>query len=103
MGNTIAVKLHTNHGEEVISDARSHMLDWELSMMAWFCGLPARPIASPRRHSHVEADCHCLRPKGPHNAPTTLITLENTHNMSGGTVYPQETIDEFVQRRMRAA
>src|SRR5271170_2208973 len=47
MGNTIAVKLHTNHGEEVISDARSHLLDWELSMMAWFSGCQARAISSP--------------------------------------------------------
>src|SRR5947209_15206700 len=36
MGNTIALKVHTRHGEEVICDARSHILDWELSMLAWF-------------------------------------------------------------------
>src|SRR5665213_1201623 len=46
MGNTIGMKLHTTHGEEVICDARSHVLDWELSMMAWFCGCLARPIAT---------------------------------------------------------
>src|SRR5689334_7874672 len=34
MGNTIAIKVHTTHGQEVICDARSHVLDWELSMMA---------------------------------------------------------------------
>jgi threonine aldolase len=95
MGNTIAVKLHTNHGEEVISDARSHLLDWELSMMAWFSGCQARAIASPDGILTWKQISAALRPKGPHNAPTTLITLENTHNMSGGTVYPQETIDEI--------
>src|SRR5213082_2982610 len=42
MGNTIAIKLHTNHGEEVISEARSHLIDMELSMMAWFSGCLAR-------------------------------------------------------------
>jgi threonine aldolase len=31
----------------------------------------------------------------PHNAPTTLISLENTHNIAGGTVYPLEAIDEI--------
>lgn len=31
----------------------------------------------------------------PHNAPTSLITLENTHNMGGGTAYPLETVDEI--------
>ena len=38
MGNTIAIKLHTEHGQEVICDARAHLLDWELSMVGWFCG-----------------------------------------------------------------
>ncbi len=94
MGNTIAVKLHTNHGEEVICDARSHLLDWELSMMAWFSGCQARAISSPNGILTWKQVSAALRPKGPHNAPTTLISLENTHNMSGGTVYPQETIDE---------
>ena len=36
MGNTIAVKLHTRHGQEVICETRSHLLNFELAMMAWF-------------------------------------------------------------------
>ena len=95
MGNTIAIKIHTNHGEEVICDARSHILDWELSMMAWFSGCLARPIAAPNGILTWKQVAAAVRPKGPHNAPTSLIALENTHNMSGGTVYPQETIDEI--------
>src|SRR6201746_1981186 len=38
MGNTIAIKLLTEHGQEVIADSRSHLLDYELSMLAWFSG-----------------------------------------------------------------
>ena len=44
MGNTIAVKIHTEHGQEVICDARSHLLNYELAMMAWFSGCVARAI-----------------------------------------------------------
>ena len=95
MGNTIAIKLHTRHGEEVICDARSHVLDWELAMMAWFAGCLARPIAAPDGILTWQQIAPALRPKSPHNAPTSLIALENTHNMSGGMVYPQETIDEI--------
>src|SRR5277367_5243068 len=29
MANTIAIKLHTEHGQEVICDDRAHILDWE--------------------------------------------------------------------------
>jgi threonine aldolase len=35
---------------------------------------------------------------GPHWAKTGLIEIENTHNMAGGTVYPQEVIDEIADR-----
>src|SRR5437763_15164655 len=44
MGNTIGIKLHTHHGEEVICDVRAHVLNYELSMMAWFAGCVARPV-----------------------------------------------------------
>src|SRR3954467_9880702 len=95
MGNTIAAKLHTKHGEEVICEARSHLMDWELSMLAWFSGCLARPIPGKDgilSWTQIEA---ALRPNGPHCAPTTLIWLENTHNMAGGTFYPLETLDEI--------
>src|SRR5580698_11131275 len=38
MANTIGMKLHTEHGQEVICETRSHVLNFELAMMAWFCG-----------------------------------------------------------------
>src|SRR5450755_3101307 len=44
MGNTIAIKLHTEHGQEVICDDRAHILDWELSMTAWFSGCLLRSV-----------------------------------------------------------
>src|ERR1700682_5912701 len=46
MGNTIGGKLHTEHGQEVICEARAHVLNYELAMMAWFSGCVARPIFS---------------------------------------------------------
>lgn len=93
MGNTIAIKVHTNHGEEAICESRAHVFDWELSMMAWFAGCLARPVASDDGILDWDLIEPVLRRHGPNNAPTTLITLENTHNMAGGTVYPLETID----------
>ena len=95
MGNTIAVKLHTRHGEEVICEARSHLMNYELSMLAWFSGCLARPVASPNgvlRWSDIRPHVRAL---SPHQAPTGLIEIENTHNMAGGTVYPLGAIDEI--------
>jgi threonine aldolase len=95
MGNSIAVKLHTEHGQEVICDARSHLLNYELAMMAWFSGCVARAIAGEDGILTWEQIRREVRPLGPHWAPTGLGELENTHNMAGGTIYPLRTIREI--------
>jgi threonine aldolase len=95
MGNTIGIKLHTQHGQEVICDSRSHVLNYELAMMAWFSGCVARPIPTEDGVLAWEQVRPEIRPLGPHWAPTGLITIENTHNMAGGTVYPLRTIREI--------
>ncbi|MFB3827075.1 MAG: low specificity L-threonine aldolase [Bryobacteraceae bacterium] len=95
MGNTIGIKVHTRHGQEVICESRAHILNYELSMLAWFSGCVARPIAAEGGILNWSAIRAEIRPLGPHAAPTGLIEIENTHNMAGGTVYPLETIAEI--------
>jgi threonine aldolase len=95
MGNTIAMKLLTQHGQEVICDSRAHLLDWELSMVAWFSGCVVRAV--PSEHGILTWDeiRPFVKPVGPHWAPTGAIEIENTHNMAGGHVYPKQIIDEI--------
>jgi len=95
MGNTIGVKVHTQHGQEVICEARAHVLNYELAMMAWFSGCVARPIFADGGILSWAQIQREIRPLGPHWAPTGLIEIENTHNMAGGTVYPLDTIREI--------
>jgi threonine aldolase len=95
MGNNIGAKVHTEHGQEVICDCRSHLLNYELSMLAWFSGCVARPIASPDGILRWEQIRKEIRALNPHSAPTGLVEIENTHNMAGGTVYPLEVIYEI--------
>lgn len=98
MGNTIGIKVNTNHGEEVLCDDRAHILDWELAMTAWFSGCLIRSVATPDgilRWSDIEP---ALRRAGPHNSPTSLVHLEHPHNMGGGTLYPLEQIDVICDR-----
>jgi threonine aldolase len=95
MGNTIGVKLHTEHGQEVICEARAHLLDWELSMLAWFSGCLLRPVAAADgilRWKDIEP---AIRPTSPHCAPSALVEIENTHNMAGGAVYPLDVFEEI--------
>lgn len=95
MGNTLGLKVLTSHGQEVICDSRAHLLDWELSMLAWFSGCLVRAV--PTEHGILTWDDikALVKPLGPHWAPTGAIEIENTHNMAGGRVYPQEVIDDI--------
>jgi threonine aldolase len=95
MGNTIGIKVHTHHGEEVICEARCHILNYELAMLSWFSGCVARPIAAENGILLWDQIRREIRPLGPHWAPTGVISIENTGNMAGGTVYPPEVIREI--------
>jgi len=95
MGNTIGIKCLTEPGQEVIAEARGHLLNYELSMTAWFSGCQIRTIDAPDGILTWAAVRQAYRPLGPHWAPTGCLALENTHNMAGGTVYPMGTLQEI--------
>jgi threonine aldolase len=97
MANTIGVKLHTEHGQEVICEARSHVYNFELAMMAWFCGCVARPVPAEDGILSWEQIRKAVRPLAPHWAPSGLVEIENTSNMGGGSVYPMEAVREISQ------
>jgi threonine aldolase len=102
MGNTIAIKLLTEHGQEVVCDSRAHLLDWELSMLAWFSGCLIRQANAPDGILTWDLIRPVLKAGGPHSAATGAIEIENTHNMAGGRVYPQEVIDDICHRAHEA-
>src|ERR1700733_15399787 len=95
MGNQIAIRLHTQHGQEVICEARSHVLDWEMAMMAAFSGCLARTVAAERgilTWNHIKP---AIGAKIYYRAQTALVCLENSHNMAGGTVTPLPVLEEI--------
>jgi len=95
MGNVIAMRLHTQHGQEVLCESRAHVLDWEMAMMSAFAGCQARTVAAERgilTWAHIKP---AIAPKIYYRAQTGLISLENTHNMAGGTVTPLAVFEEI--------
>ncbi len=95
MGNTVAVKALTSHGQEVICDSRAHLLDYELSMVAWFSGCLIRAVPTPNGILSWDDVRPLIKPVSFHSAPTGLIEIENTHNMAGGQVYPLTAVREI--------
>ena len=98
MGNTIGIKLHTRHGEEVVCDHRAHILDWEMSMTAWFSGCLARPVPTEDgvlKWSDIEP---VVRLTTGFPSRTAMVNIEHPHNMGGGTLFPIEGIETICDR-----
>jgi threonine aldolase len=95
MGNQIAIKLHTQPGQEVICEARAHILDWEMAMVSAFSGCQLRTVAGDRGVLTWEQIKPALAPKIYYRPQTGLISLENSHNMAGGTVTSPDIYEEI--------
>ncbi len=95
MGNVIGIRLHTQHGQEVICEARSHVLDWEMGMIAAFAGCQVRTVAAERGILTWGHIAPAIAPAIYYRAQTGLVCVENTHNMAGGTVTPLAVLEEI--------
>ncbi len=98
MGNLIAIKVWTHHGNEVICEERGHINQYEMASMSAIAGCMPRTTTAPDGILTWELVEPLIRPKIYYRAQTGLISLENTHNMAGGTVYPPEVADEICDR-----
>jgi threonine aldolase len=95
MGNQIALRLHTSPGQEIICEAKAHILDWEMASAAVFSGCLIRAI--PTRDGiltwrDIEPVIHKW---GGFRAATGAIEIENTHNMAGGRITPLPVMEEI--------
>jgi threonine aldolase len=95
MGNLISIKVWTHHGNEVICEERGHINQYELASMSAIAGCMPRTTPAPDGILSWELIEPLIRPKIYYRAQTALISLENTHNMAGGSVYPPETVADI--------
>jgi threonine aldolase len=95
MGNQIALRLHTRPGQEIICEAKSHILDWEMASAAVFSGCLVRAVPTQNgilTWTDIEP---VIFARGSFRAATGLIELENTHNMAGGRITPLPIMEEI--------
>ncbi|UIP00159.1 low specificity L-threonine aldolase [Halobaculum sp. CBA1158] len=94
MGNQIAIRTHTDRGQELLCDEQAHVYKWELGGIPQLSGVQPRildcgdrcvPTPEQVREGFVAEDLH--RPG------TGLLCLENTHNSRGGVAVPKADID----------
>jgi len=92
MANTICVRLCCDRGTEMIVESTSHIFRYENGSAAQISQTQLRQIAGERGILKVDDIEAAIRPDDVHQPPTSAITIENTHNFGGGSVYPLETI-----------
>ena len=94
MSNQVALKAHTQPGDEVLLDANAHMYYYEAGGPAALSGVMCRCLPGKRGIFTAANVEEVLRPPDVHFAPTRLVCIENTHNRGGGSIWPLETIHQ---------
>ncbi len=97
MGNQVALRCLTQPGQEIICEAKAHILDWEMATAAVFSGCMIRAV--PTRDGILTwKDIEPVIYKwGGFRAATGAIEMENTHNMAGGRVTPPAVMQEILE------
>jgi threonine aldolase len=97
MGNLVAIKTHTTHGEEIICEEDCHSLNYEAGSLGAVAGLISHTFRGDHGVFTREQVEPYIKKKSLHTPPTALIALENTHNHAGGTIFPLEEIKNLYE------
>src|SRR5207245_751451 len=102
MGNLTCIMAQTSRGQEVICEAGGHIYNYEMASMTALGGVLPRLIAATDGILTWDKIAPAIREKVYYRPQTTLISLENTHNIAGGTVYPTKVAEEICDRAHEA-
>jgi threonine aldolase len=95
MTNQIAIKCHTQPGDEVICETLSHVYIYEGGGIAFNSGSQVKPIDGDRGRIRAEQVEECINPPFDYKARTSLVCIENTTNRGGGACYNFTDIEEI--------
>jgi threonine aldolase len=90
MANEIAVKVHTRPGDEVILDRTAHIVNAEAGGPALLSGVMLYTVQGIRGVFTAPQVEEGIRRSGPHYPRTRLVSVEQTSNLGGGTVWPPD-------------
>jgi threonine aldolase len=91
MTNQLAIKTHTQAGDEVICDELSHIYQYEGGGIAFNSGCSVKLLHGDRGRLTADQIIAGINPEDVHKPITSLISLENTSNRGGGACYDFET------------
>src|SRR5215475_16104463 len=95
MGNQVAIRCHTQHGQEIICEERAHFINLQSATVAAFSGCQPRTIYGEDGVITWAQIKKKIATTAYYRAQTGLIELENTGSLAGGTIFPLEVSDEI--------
>ncbi len=95
MSNQIAIKCHTQPGDEVICDKLSHVYIYEGGGIAFNSGCQVKPLEGNLGRITAAQVAEAINPEDIHKAKTQLVSLENTANRGGGSCYEMTDIQQI--------
>jgi threonine aldolase len=93
MTNQIAIKVHTQPGDEVICDSTAHVYQYEGGGIAFNAGASVRLLAGERGRFTAAQVAAAINPDDVHKAHTSLVCIENTSNRGGGSCYTMKEME----------
>jgi len=89
MANVLAVGALVGPGQEVLCEARAHIVRAELGAHGAITGITSRTWSHPDGQVDLDAISEMYAPDmGMYFVRTTAVSVENTHNFAGGAVLP---------------
>ncbi len=92
MCNEIALAVHCRPGDEVLTDHTAHIIHFEGGGPAALAGATVQPLMGQRGVFSAEQLAKAIRPVSRYAPRTKLVSVEQTANLGGGTVWPLETL-----------
>lgn len=95
MSNQVAIKCHTQPGDEVICDRNAHVYIFEGGGIALNSSAQVKTVEGNRGRITADQVLAAINPDDVHKARTSLVCLENTSNRGGGSCYDFGEIEKI--------
>src|SRR6266567_5137208 len=97
MCNVTATLVHCRPGDEILAHESAHIIAREGGAHAAIGGFQVTPLSGDDGQFSPDTFRAALHPRTRYQPPQTVVSVEQTANIGGGTIWKQAALDEIVQ------
>jgi threonine aldolase len=97
MCNVAATLVHCRSGDEILAHETAHLIAREGGAHAALGGFQIMPLPGADGQFAAETLRKALHPRTRYQPPQTLVSVEQTANIGGGTIWKKAALDEVAQ------